>query len=254
MLGLFTMETAKGFIDPGRQSDGKMHILSKANCPNYRGKQNVEAIQFKGEIYYRVIKDILQDTEIFVRYGEDYETELGIDPATANTYKGKEDHTSVAVPCYKCDIIFASEDLLQLHLYPASGLKSMCSGLVEERRVAKEGGKYPCHFCPEYFTCTKILTAHINNCHDGKKPFMCNICNKTFISRSGLACHKLSKHEKRTFCIYNGCNKEFGQRGHMMSNDSLQYGPHESQGFQMSHMRCYIWGKWQTTAAHSGCS
>ena len=59
------------------------------------------ASQFQEDIYYSFIMDILQDTEIFMRYGEDYEAELGIDPFTVNMYKGKKVHTNVAVPCYK---------------------------------------------------------------------------------------------------------------------------------------------------------
>ena len=82
-----------------------VHILSKANCPSYRGKQNMMASQFQEDIYYSFIMEILQDTEIFMSNGEDYEAELGIDPFTANTYKGKKDHTNVAVPCYKFNIL-----------------------------------------------------------------------------------------------------------------------------------------------------
>ena len=94
-----------------------------------------------------------------------------------------------------------------------------CPGLVKERRIAKEDRKYPCHFCPEFFVDKKMLSSHINNCHDSKKPFVCNICNKAFLSNSGLVCHNLATHEHTGFqCIYNGCSKEFTTRQYMMTH------------------------------------
>ena len=78
------------------------------------------ATQFKGQMYYRVSKEIVTDSEIFVDYGEEYCDELGIERGTRDTYKGKEDHKTLAVPCPHYSTAFSSKDFLLRHLDPES--------------------------------------------------------------------------------------------------------------------------------------
>ena len=48
------------------------------NCARNEEEQNLLAFQYKGEIFYRTIKDVAEHTELFVWYGEEYGKELGI--------------------------------------------------------------------------------------------------------------------------------------------------------------------------------
>ena len=49
------------------------------NCSRIEEEQNLIALQYHGEIYYRVYKDIDPSCELLVWYGEEYASELGID-------------------------------------------------------------------------------------------------------------------------------------------------------------------------------
>ena len=56
------------------------------NCARNEEEQNLLAFQYKGEIFYRTIKDVSVGTELFVWYGDEYGKELGIEAATSPQY------------------------------------------------------------------------------------------------------------------------------------------------------------------------
>ena len=94
-----TMEKAIGYVDPGASYDANLHQLAKANHPGEKGGENLAGTQFEGGIYYRVLRPITAHEEVFVNYGKDYATELGINFDTYATYKGLEDHRELPAPC-----------------------------------------------------------------------------------------------------------------------------------------------------------
>ena len=49
------------------------------NCSRVEDEQNLIALQYHGEIYYKVYKEIDVGCELLVWYGEDYAKELGIE-------------------------------------------------------------------------------------------------------------------------------------------------------------------------------
>ena len=53
------------------------------NCARNEEEQNLLAFQYKGDIYYRTIKDVSVGTELFVWYGDEYGKELGIEEASS---------------------------------------------------------------------------------------------------------------------------------------------------------------------------
>ncbi|CAF0923232.1 unnamed protein product [Didymodactylos carnosus] len=54
--------------------------LRYVNCPNKQENENLMAVQFNGELYYKTLRDIEAGEELFVYYGEEYAKALGIKP------------------------------------------------------------------------------------------------------------------------------------------------------------------------------
>ena len=62
--------------------DGKDPLHSNwmcfVNCARCEDEQNIIAYQYHGEIYYRVYKEIQENDELLVWYGDEYAEQLGI--------------------------------------------------------------------------------------------------------------------------------------------------------------------------------
>ena len=56
----------------------KSNFMRYINCACYETQQNMVAYQYKGEIYYRSVKDIEVGEELLVWYGHEYGKELGL--------------------------------------------------------------------------------------------------------------------------------------------------------------------------------
>ncbi|KAE8748173.1 hypothetical protein FOCC_FOCC005176 [Frankliniella occidentalis] len=54
------------------------------NCARHSGEENLYPYQYKGHLYYRVVRDIPPNTELLVWYGDSYGRELGLDPKLYN--------------------------------------------------------------------------------------------------------------------------------------------------------------------------
>ncbi|KAK7067621.1 putative histone-lysine N-methyltransferase prdm7, partial [Halocaridina rubra] len=54
------------------------------NCSRNEPETNLAAFQYKGQIYYKTIKDIQRGSELMVWYGEEYGSELGLSMMDAN--------------------------------------------------------------------------------------------------------------------------------------------------------------------------
>ena len=48
------------------------------NCARCENEQNIIAYQYHGEIYYRVYREIEEQGELLVWYGDEYAEQLGI--------------------------------------------------------------------------------------------------------------------------------------------------------------------------------
>ncbi|CAF4302830.1 unnamed protein product, partial [Rotaria sp. Silwood2] len=76
----WTIEDAEGsvynYIDASDPSCSNW--LRYVNCPTRQVDENLEPVQFNGELYYRTSRDIKAGEELFVYYGEEYARALGI--------------------------------------------------------------------------------------------------------------------------------------------------------------------------------
>lgn len=61
------------------------------NCSRTESEQNLVAFQYHGEIYYRAYKEIHEDQELLVWYGDEYAKELGIDQQTEDPLAAKKE-------------------------------------------------------------------------------------------------------------------------------------------------------------------
>ena len=69
-----------GLVDPGSKPDPKRpgHWLAYVNSACYLWQQNIVAVQYRGKIWYRVVKPIAPGDELLTDYGEAYSKALGI--------------------------------------------------------------------------------------------------------------------------------------------------------------------------------
>ena len=70
-------DSADVFVDA--QDISRANWMRFVNCSRNQNEQNLVAFQFRGNVYYRAIKDIPPGLELLVWYGDDYGQELGID-------------------------------------------------------------------------------------------------------------------------------------------------------------------------------
>ena len=68
-----------GVVDPGTKPDPERDWLAYVNSACYMWQQNIVAVQYQGEIWYRVVQPIAPGEELLTHYGEAYSKTLGID-------------------------------------------------------------------------------------------------------------------------------------------------------------------------------
>ena len=67
-----------GVVDPGPKPNPKRHWLAYVNSACYLWQQNIVAVQYRGDIWYRVVQPIAPGDELLTHYGESYSKTLGI--------------------------------------------------------------------------------------------------------------------------------------------------------------------------------
>ena len=67
-----------GVVDPGPKPDRKRDWLAYVNSANYLWQQNIVAVQYRGDIWYRVVQPIAPGDELLTHYGVNYSKTLGI--------------------------------------------------------------------------------------------------------------------------------------------------------------------------------
>jgi len=206
-----TMEKPSGYVDPGSAPDPALNKLAKANHPSKKQELSFVGCQFKGNIYYRAIKDVLRHQEVFVDYGPEYAAELGIDPSTYDTYTRPENHKTAAIPCPSCNISFSEQQFFDIHLCRKKKPSTPCDVGVQE----PVGGKIPCisSTCVKLFSSRGVMLRHNRHVHLGEKKFSCtdSSCTKVFIYESHLRRHYKTVHLEQKAFKCNTCGQLFTQ-------------------------------------------
>ena len=72
--------------------------------------------------------------------------------------------------------------------------------------------KAECNICHATFRKTCEVTRHINEVHEGKKPFACTLCNSTFARKAGLTDHIATVHDKKKPFKCDLCGRCFAEK------------------------------------------
>ena len=67
----------------------KSNFMRYINCACFESQQNMVAYQYKGQIFYRSVKDIAVGEELLVWYGHEYGKELGLLNSSMNMSLGE---------------------------------------------------------------------------------------------------------------------------------------------------------------------
>ena len=114
----------------------------------------------------------------------------------------------------KCDKIFHSEKLLNLHKILHKNYNEMEQVICEE--------------CGGVFKCKNNLKIHLDHVHKKvEKQFHCNICNKWYSFKVQLKQHKLFVHEGIRDQICENCGKGFCNKSKLKAHLGTVHGVDE---------------------------
>ncbi|XP_004372651.2 PR domain zinc finger protein 14 [Trichechus manatus latirostris] len=179
---------------------GAGNWMSYVNCARFPKEQNLVAVQCKGQIFYESCKEIYQNQELLVWYGDCYEKFLDIPVSLRFTDQGKQlpgpsEESAEGYRCERCGKVFTYRYYRDKHLKYTS-----C--------VDKGDRKFPCSLCKRSFEKRDRLRIHILHVHEKHRPHKCSTCGKCFSQSSSLNKHmRIHSGDRPYQCVY--CTKKF---------------------------------------------
>ena len=72
---------------------------------------------------------------------------------------------------------------------------------------SKSDSTNECEICLKSFAHKATLQKHIEQIHEGKRPYECKVCQKRFSQKINLQTHTVSVHERKRSYQCNICSK-----------------------------------------------
>ncbi|CAB4013746.1 histone-lysine N-methyltransferase PRDM9-like [Paramuricea clavata] len=175
----------------GKESS-QSNWLRFVNCARSEEEQNLVAYQYRGDIFYRVYKEIVAGGELLVWYGDEYGEELGI-RILPNKVNEDENEKQVGVPIVSSQVTKMDEDEEQLDMpillhhvnEDKSGDQlgktilpnqvneaedeepldiSILNRVNEDEKSPGKEGDHTCKHCGRIYSYKNYLEAHLKRC------------------------------------------------------------------------------------------
>ncbi|XP_077497863.1 uncharacterized protein LOC144108521 [Amblyomma americanum] len=224
----------KFFVVDGRQQE-RDHWMNNVNYSPSKRRQNLVALLFNGDIYYRTLRNVGPGEELLVGYSTSFAKSLLGNPRGRGALKEEDVNIvplhSLFLACEKCGDLFTTQYNLEMH--------------TRRKHWRNTHGIRRCTYCT-YTSSRKADIARHEHAHVDKRNSLCHVCQKRFSQPANLKVHmRIHSGDKPYEC--SQCGKRFRQRVHARRHEqvihSRQYPLHcprpPKPDVKMSRMFCF---------------